>query len=57
MQKENRQIDELTAAEINEAEILWIKGIQSQIKTTGNFKLFAVQLGIVEKENLLEQNF
>ena len=53
LSKEERQTDGLTATEICEAEAHWIRDTQGQMKKSGNFKLLAVQLGVVEKGNML----
>ena len=53
LSKEERQTDGLTATEICEAETHWTRDTQEQMKKSGNFKLLAVQLGVVEKGNML----
>ena len=40
----------MSDTKIHEAETLWIKDIQGQMKTTGNFKLLAMQLRVIESE-------
>ena len=53
LSKEEKQTDGLTATEICEAETHWTRDTQEQMKKSGNFKLLAVQLGVVEKGNML----